>query len=91
MTMVSRTRRLPSLIVGSFHLRSTARQQPQRARRGEVDAQSRLAISQPDRGDLGGLVEGTLRAHQGERRTQSGCCVPARRPVNRTAPSNGLR
>src|SRR6185437_1691386 len=73
-TAVTRTRRLPSLIVVSLHRRSspgsTARQQPQRARRGEVDAQCGLAAGQGHDGGPDGLVGGTLRAHHGERRGQ---------------------
>src|SRR6185369_8132727 len=46
-TAATRTRRLTSLIVVSLHRRSspgsTARQQPRRARGGEVDAQCGLA------------------------------------------------
>src|SRR2546423_4788904 len=75
-TAVTRTRRLPSLIVVSLHRRSspgsTARQQPQRARRGEVNAQCQLTgrgaltAGQADDGGLSGLVGGALRAHHGE-------------------------
>src|ERR1700678_3677885 len=76
---VSRTRRLPSLIRWSLSPGSTARQQPERARRGEVDAQSRLAAGPPAGGDLRGLVEAVLRAEHGERRGQAGRPAPATR------------
>src|SRR6185437_15818885 len=73
-TAVTRTRRLPSLIVVSLHRRSspgsTARQQPRRARCGEVNAQCCLPAGQADNGGLGGLVGGALEAHHGERRGQ---------------------
>src|SRR6185312_2361038 len=60
---VTRTRRLPSLIVVSLHRRSsrgsTARQQLQRARRGEVNAQCCLAAGQAHDSGPDGLVGGT--------------------------------
>src|SRR5215475_9809691 len=77
-TAVTRTRRLPSPIVKPPSPEAHPEAppvSPQRARRGEVNAQclaarGALAAGQADDGGLGGLVGGALRAHHGERRGQ---------------------